>query len=107
MLQNLISSQVHSNSNCSHPTPPPPFFRPYKEPNILKSTSLNANWMMEVQGFFLFYCFSLVSPFVHFKAVVYNQEKVHMTFNNEVCNGFLRPEQRFNVKSENDLKTTP
>ena len=71
MLQNRICSQVNTQEPTltqtqTAPTPPPPplsphhppFFRPYKEPNILISTSLYANWMKDVQFLFFFSFFS-------------------------------------------------
>ena len=73
MLQNRICSQVNTQEptltqSQTAPTPPPPpsphhppFFRPYKEPNILISTSLYANWMKDVQFFFFIFLQSRLS----------------------------------------------
>lgn len=116
MLQNLISSAVHPNSNCPHSDPPPPplsrtppappFFRPYKDRSLLWMP-LGWRTIMDVHFFFSFLHFFPVPPLVHFKAVFYHQQKVHMTFlTTTFATVFLRLEQRFNVESENDLKTT-
>ena len=93
MLQNRICSQVNTQEPTltqtqTAPTPPPPplsphhlpFFRPYKEPNILTSLLICMPIGWWTFKFFSFFHFSPVSPFVHFKAVFYNQQKVHLTF---------------------------
>ena len=93
MLQNRICSQVNTQEPTltqtqTAPTPPPP--PPFPHTTYLSLDHIRSQiysylllcmpigwWTF---NFFSFFHFSPVSPFVHFKAVFYNQQKVHLTF---------------------------